>query len=66
MDSKCAFGKQMKDSIYATSPTYLNYNDIPTTTDSNALFFVKKDRSTRSMPMYISKYNDFDQIVYQI
>lgn len=62
MDSKLAFGKQMKDSIY-TPPTYLNYNDIPTTTDSNALFFVKKDGSTGSRHVYISKYNDLSNCI---
>lgn len=65
MDSKLLFANKMKESIY-TPVTYLNYEDIPVSTDKNTLFFVKKDGSTGSKHVYISKYQDLSNIISNI
>jgi hypothetical protein len=65
MDSKLLFANKMKESIY-TPVTYLKYQDIPITTDKNKLFFVKKDGSTGSKHVYISKYQDLSNIISKV
>ena len=65
MDSKLLFANKMKDSLY-TPVTYLKYEDIPTTTDKNTLFFIKKDGSTGSRHVYISKYQDLSNCISSI
>lgn len=65
MDSKLLFAKKMLLSKY-TPPTYLCYNDIPENTSENALFFIKKDGSTGSRHVHISKYSDISANVSNI
>ena len=65
MDSKLLFANKMKESIY-TPVTYLKYEDIPVSTDKNTLFFVKKDGSTGSKHVYISKYQDLSNIISKV
>ena len=65
MDSKILFAKKMKDSIY-TPITYLKYEDIPITTEKNTLFFLKKDGSTGSRHVYISKYQDLSNCISSV
>ena len=65
MDSKLLFANKMKESIY-TPVTYLKYEDIPVSTDKNTLFFVKKDGSTGSKHVYISKYQDLSNIISNV
>ena len=65
MDSKLLFANKMKDSIY-TPITYLKYEDIPKSTDKSTLFFIKKDGSTGSRHVYISKYQDLSNCLSNI
>lgn len=62
MDSKILFAKKMKDSIY-TPLTYLNFNEISETGNKNRLFFIKKDGSTGSRHVFISKYQDLSTTI---
>jgi len=65
MDSKLLFANKMKESIY-TPVTYLKFEDIPESTDKNTLFFIKKDGSTGSRHVYISKYQDLSNCISNI
>ena len=65
MDSKLLFADKMKESIY-TPVTYLKYEDIPISTDKSALYFIKKDGSTGSRHVYISKYQDLSNCISNI
>jgi hypothetical protein len=58
MDSKLAFGRIMKNSVF--TPLTFNISNLNTIPDkySNDLFFIKKNGSTGSRHVHISKYKD--------
>jgi len=58
MDSKIAFGRIMKNSLF--TPITFNISNLNTIPElySNDLFFIKKNGSTGSRHVHISKYED--------
>ena len=63
MDAKVLFAKKMKDSQYVPK-TYFNYDEIPTDTPDNTLFFVKKNGSTGSRGVDIHPYSAMKDLDY--
>ena len=65
MDSKISFAKKMKDSVY-TPETYLNVNDIDTCDDAietdKSLYFIKKNGSTGSVHVIVTKISEIQKI----
>jgi hypothetical protein len=63
MDAKVLFAKKMKESQYVPM-TYFNYDEIPTDTPDNTLFFVKKNGSTGSRGVDIHPYSGMKELDY--
>ena len=63
MDAKVLFAKKMKESQYVPK-TYFSYDEIPTDTPDNSLFFVKKNGSTGSRGVDIHPYSAMKDLDY--
>jgi hypothetical protein len=63
MDAKVLFAKKMKDSQYVPK-TYFNFDEIPTDTPENTLFFVKKNGSTGSRGVDVHPYSAMKDLDY--
>ena len=63
MDAKVLFAKKTKDAVYVPK-TYFSYDEIPTDTPENTLFFVKKNGSTGSRGVDIHPYRAMKDLDY--
>lgn len=63
MDAKVLFAKKMKEAAHVPK-TYFNYEEIPSDTPENTLFFVKKNGSTGSRGVDIHPYSAMKDLDY--
>ena len=63
MDAKVLFAKKTKDAVHVPK-TYFSYDEIPTDTPENTLFFVKKNGSTGSRGVDIHPYRAMKDLDY--
>ena len=63
MDAKVLFAQKTKDAVYVPK-TYFSYDEIPTDTPENTLFFVKKNGSTGSRGVDIHPYRAMKDLDY--